>query len=54
VDDIRIVVAYRLSTNREANCINVMEEGQVAQSGTFEELTAKKGLFRCMIARQLA
>lgn len=50
----RIVVAHRLSTIRGANRIYVMEEGKVVQSGTFDELANHDGLFRRMIARQLA
>src|SRR6476659_10130469 len=50
----RIVVAHRLSTIRDANRIYVMDDGHVVQSGTVEELAAQDGLFRRMIARQLA
>lgn len=50
----RIVVAHRLSTIRDANQIYAMEEGQIVQSGTFDELGGQDGLFRRMMARQLA
>jgi NHLM bacteriocin system ABC transporter ATP-binding protein len=50
----RIVVAHRLSTIRDANRVYVMDDGHVVQSGTVEELAAQDGLFRRMIARQLA
>jgi ABC-type multidrug transport system fused ATPase/permease subunit len=52
--DTRIVVAHRLNTIRDANQIYAMEEGQVVQSGTFDELASQDGQFRRMIARQLA
>jgi ATP-binding cassette subfamily C protein len=50
----RIVVAHRLSTIRDANRIYVMQDGKIAQSGAFDELANQEGLFRRMIARQLA
>ncbi|MBP5466894.1 MAG: ABC transporter ATP-binding protein [Clostridia bacterium] len=39
------IVAHRLSTIRDADRILVMENGQCVESGTFEELLAKKGKF---------
>lgn len=39
------IVAHRLSTIRDANRILVMENGELAESGTFDELLAKKGRF---------
>lgn len=39
------IVAHRLSTIRDANKIVVMENGECVESGTFEELMAKKGKF---------
>ena len=33
-----IVIAHRLSTIRKADCIYVMEEGKIIESGTFDEL----------------
>ncbi|REJ68239.1 MAG: NHLP bacteriocin export ABC transporter permease/ATPase subunit [Planctomycetota bacterium] len=50
----RLVVAHRLSTIRDANRIYVLEAGKLTQSGSFAELAAAEGLFRRMIARQLA
>ncbi len=39
------VVAHRLSTIRNANRIVVMENGEIVETGTFDELLAKKGKF---------
>ena len=50
----RIVVAHRLSTIRNADRIIVLDEGRVAESGTFDELMQKDGLFASMVKRQVA
>ena len=50
----RIVVAHRLSTIRNADRIIVLDEGRVAESGTFEELVKRGGLFAAMVKRQMA
>lgn len=39
------IVAHRLSTIRDANRIVVMENGECVETGTYEELMAKKGKF---------
>ena len=39
------VIAHRLSTIRNATRILVFENGQVIESGTFDELVAKGGRF---------
>ena len=49
----RIVVAHRLSTIRNADRIIVLDEGRVAESGTFEELVERGGLFAAMVKRQM-
>ena len=43
-----IVIAHRLSTIRSADVIVVMEDGQIAETGTHAELMAHKGLFARM------
>ena len=40
-----LVIAHRLSTIREADQILVIESGQVAETGTHEELLAAGGLY---------
>lgn len=39
------VIAHRLSTVRNANCIFVLEKGQVIEKGTHEELLEMKGRY---------
>ena len=50
----RIVVAHRLSTIRHADRIIVLDQGRIAESGTFKELVAKGGLFASFVKRQVA
>ncbi len=49
----RIVVAHRLSTIRKCDRIIVMDEGRVAEMGSFDELVAKGGLFADLVKRQV-
>jgi len=43
-----IVIAHRLSTVADADCIAVLHEGRVAELGTHAELLALGGLFAAM------
>ena len=43
-----IMIAHRLSTIVNADCIYVLSDGEVLESGTFEELVRRGGLFSNM------
>jgi len=47
-----IVIAHRLSTVRGADCIHVLADGRVIESGTYAELVAHGGVFANMAAVQ--
>jgi NHLM bacteriocin system ABC transporter ATP-binding protein len=49
----RIVIAHRLSTIRSADRIVVLEDGRLAESGTYDELLDRKGAFYRLVQRQL-
>ena len=48
----RIVIAHRLSTIRECDRILVLDEGAIAESGSYDELIAKNGIFAALVERQ--
>ncbi|MBP3872990.1 MAG: NHLP bacteriocin export ABC transporter permease/ATPase subunit [Lachnospiraceae bacterium] len=48
----RIVIAHRLSTIRNCDRILMMDEGRIAEEGTYDELIAKGGLFAKLVERQ--
>ena len=48
----RIVVAHRLSTVRHCDRIMVLDNGCIAEEGTYEELISKGGLFAELVERQ--
>jgi ATP-binding cassette subfamily C protein len=50
----RVVIAHRLSTVMNADCIYVVQNGKIAQAGNYQELMAVEGPFRELAARQLA
>ncbi|MDJ0732207.1 MAG: ABC transporter ATP-binding protein [Crocosphaera sp.] len=48
------VIAHRLSTIRRADCILVLEKGQVVESGNHNELLAKEGRYAKFYQQQYA
>lgn len=48
------VVAHRLSTIRDADCILVMNGGRVAEQGSHEELLEKNGFYAKLYNSQFA
>lgn len=48
----RIVVAHRLSTIKGCDRILVMDEGRIAESGTYDELLSQGGIFAELVERQ--
>ena len=48
----KVVIAHRLSTIRHCDRILVLDEGQIIEDGTYEELMEKNGFFAELVARQ--
>ena len=48
-----VVVAHRLSTVKNADNIIVLDNGKIAEEGTHQELTAKKGVYYNLVKDQL-
>ncbi len=49
----RIVVAHRLSTIQNCDRIVVLDEGKIAEEGSYKELMEKNGLFAKMVKRDV-
>ena len=50
----RIIVAHRLSTIRNCDRIIVMDAGKIVESGKFDELVKRGGIFSNLVKRQMA
>uniref|UniRef100_H3BX23 ATP-binding cassette, sub-family B (MDR/TAP), member 4 n=1 Tax=Tetraodon nigroviridis TaxID=99883 RepID=H3BX23_TETNG len=48
-----IVVAHRLSTIQNADCIAVFQGGVVVEKGTHQQLIAKKGVYHMLVTKQM-
>lgn len=49
-----IIIAHRLSTVRSADRIIVLDQGEIKEEGTFQELLDKKGIFADLYEKQFA
>ena len=47
-----IAIAHRLSTIQDADCIYVLDKGQIIESGSHEELLAQNGTYKKMYQLQ--
>lgn len=48
-----IAIAHRLSTIAQAQQLLVLDEGRVAETGTFDELLEKQGIFATLWTKQV-
>ena len=48
----RIVIAHRLSTIKHCDRIVVIDQGRIAEDGTYEELMERNGIFAELVERQ--
>ena len=47
------VIAHRLSTVRQADCILVLQDGVIVEQGTHQELIARRGIYQDIYEIQL-
>lgn len=47
-----LIIAHRLSTVKDAHRVVVLDQGQIAQSGTHTQLIAQDGIYRRLVERQ--
>ncbi|XP_057462989.1 ABC transporter B family member 27 isoform X2 [Actinidia eriantha] len=48
-----LVIAHRLSTVKSADMVAVVSDGQIAESGTHDELLGRDGIYTALVRRQL-
>ncbi|XP_058070486.1 ABC transporter B family member 25 isoform X1 [Magnolia sinica] len=48
-----LVIAHRLSTVKSADTVAVISDGQIAESGSHDELLDKNGIYTALVRRQL-
>ncbi|XP_062151013.1 ABC transporter B family member 27-like [Alnus glutinosa] len=48
-----LVIAHRLSTVQSADSVAVIADGQIAESGSHEELLSQNGIYTALVKRQL-
>jgi ABC-type multidrug transport system fused ATPase/permease subunit len=44
-----VIIAHRLSTVRHADCIYLLENGQIVDQGSYDRLQESSGVFREMV-----
>lgn len=49
-----VIISHRMSSVRNADCIYVLKEGRVVQSGSYDKLMEQDGLYRELVVRQQA
>ncbi|MCD8018360.1 MAG: ABC transporter ATP-binding protein/permease [Clostridiales bacterium] len=52
LDKTVIMIAHRLKTVRNADCIYVLDDGKIVQQGTHEELIGQDGIYRRFVAER--
>ncbi len=51
-DTTTILISHRLSTVRDADCIYLIENGEIAESGTHSQLMKRDGKYAMMFRMQ--